>query len=640
MNFSSIHETGKWGTFVEAIVDPISYLPYWWDPEANRFYQTLLFPGCIGGIDKDLCTIETTDEQVYRVFIISGATWSDGHEFTIDDIIFTYQDIVVSNFLEQPYLSRYQDIVISRSEEAPDELLFTFPTSTSDNRQFFTFSLLPAHIVSSLSLDDYVTKFSLDPVSLSCAYLWRSKDPNSIVFNLNSCHNTSLSYYQIKLFSSPEDLKKNIQKRKSMVSFYFGTLESPFYKLLGLKDTNYTTLFFNTESTKLSPRIQRSIAGFVNHHFRSDQSDHGAYIVPYEWLFDLYVTTGDNLAEYIQAKNPSLNYDNVMLEQWGVHILPPRFMIDRAQRKYAFYLNSTDEETIWFTIDTEDPVTNIRAYTDKSVRDLDIESTNENKQHRLTFTLWAGQQIQEWLNTITVEGTVLGKKQTIASIDLYFLGKTSSDSGEEINKLKILTLNNTISNYIRVQLQNIFEDNGLQLFFEFEIYDTTDEFLKAIEDGNYDIVLTSMQVRGLYDVYHTLASSSPITNPSRLHDEVLNQFIFEENRTQSRNIIADKMPFFILWQLLKPYHIHQDIDFVFDSETMSDLSIRDDILRSVSLVSHGSLQTDLLWDRTNFLNFLDTLSGTTWAADNSVLLEDGEYTEYPWDTLDFLGEEE
>lgn len=73
------------------------------------------------------------------------------------------------------------------------------------------------------------------------------------------------------------------------------------------------SFFFNTSSTKLTPRIQRSIGGFVNHHFW--QQEHAGYLSKYTGLFDHYVTTGENLVSYIEEKNPYLTYDRSLLEQ-------------------------------------------------------------------------------------------------------------------------------------------------------------------------------------------------------------------------------------------------------------------------------------------------------------------------------------
>lgn len=227
------------------------------------------------------------------------------------------------------------------------------------------------------------------------------------------------------------------------------------------------------------------------------------------------MTTGENLVPYIEEKNPYLTYDKSLLEQGGVKPLPNVFTIDWAKRKYAFYLNPSEAQEHSFTIETSDPVTNLKGTSNKSVRNLNITSKNGNKQHTITFTIGADQQVQEGLNTLNLKGTVLGKSQEIASIVLYFLGRTSTQTGDNsINKIKIITLDNKISNYIRVQLQEIFEDNGVQHLFEFIVYSNQDKFLEAIKIKDYDMVLTPMQIRSLSDIYRIFSSNNLEINPS------------------------------------------------------------------------------------------------------------------------------
>ena len=146
------------------------------------------------------------------------------------------------------------------SEEEPDVLIITFPSATENNRAFFQFPIIPLHIIQDYTLEQYVTTFAINPVTIGCANLQNSKDNQSIIFNLSSCPNTNINYYQIKSFSDHAQLQEAVGKNKPIVGFYYGNIESDNYRLLEIKDSNYMSLFFNTRSTKLTPRIQRSIA--------------------------------------------------------------------------------------------------------------------------------------------------------------------------------------------------------------------------------------------------------------------------------------------------------------------------------------------------------------------------------------------
>jgi hypothetical protein len=90
-----------------------------------------------------------------------------------------------------------------------------------------------------------------------------------------------------------------------------------------------------------------------------------------------------------------LSYDKALLEQGGVKALPTVFTIDWAKRKSAFYLNATEQKEYTFTIETNDPVFNLKAKTDKSLRYLVTTSENNNKKHTITFSIGDDQQIEE-----------------------------------------------------------------------------------------------------------------------------------------------------------------------------------------------------------------------------------------------------
>jgi hypothetical protein len=144
----------------------------------------------------------------------------------MDDIIFSYQDIVISNLWEQPYLSQYQDIFMSEDENDPNKLLVTFPTEDPNNREFFKLPIIPYHSMKDLDLEDYVKRFALKPVTMGCVLLKTSNDTDSLVFDFSACKNSYINYYQLKSFESFEHLQEHLQSIKNMVSFYYGNAEA------------------------------------------------------------------------------------------------------------------------------------------------------------------------------------------------------------------------------------------------------------------------------------------------------------------------------------------------------------------------------------------------------------------------------
>ena len=98
----------KWWTFVEAIFDQISYLPYLKNDWQSVFYQSFLFDSCIDystlnneWLEGTNCKIITQDYQTYYVSVEwTWKQWSDGTPWSIDDVFFTYDKIIRQNAWE------------------------------------------------------------------------------------------------------------------------------------------------------------------------------------------------------------------------------------------------------------------------------------------------------------------------------------------------------------------------------------------------------------------------------------------------------------------------------------------------------------------------------------------------------------
>ena len=195
-------ESTKWWTFVEAITEPLSFLPYRWDPEKNHFFQTLLFRGCTtpwsemnmsGDQKKDLCQIITLSPREYEIRINTWFLWSDDKAMSIDDVFFTYQHIIKENKRQQTYLQTYQNIQITGKNDQSFRIVF--PSEVPNHTFFFWLPILPVHILSSVDLVDvYTDIFSRKPVTSTCVTLDAStNDSSSLVFDMSRCQDNSIT---------------------------------------------------------------------------------------------------------------------------------------------------------------------------------------------------------------------------------------------------------------------------------------------------------------------------------------------------------------------------------------------------------------------------------------------------------------
>lgn len=111
----------------------VSYLPYVRNTDADLFYQGLLYKACMTYFsrdyqiiyDNDICKVITQDNKTFLVSLNTTGFWSDSTPITIDDVLFTYQDIIKDNFWDIPNLRNYDKIDVEKISD--NSLRVTFP---------------------------------------------------------------------------------------------------------------------------------------------------------------------------------------------------------------------------------------------------------------------------------------------------------------------------------------------------------------------------------------------------------------------------------------------------------------------------------------------------------------------------------
>jgi hypothetical protein len=109
---------------------------------------------------------------------------------TIDDVYFTYNEIIKHNKFGLSYLDKYSTIEVNMEAET---VQVSFKNSSQDNTFFFTNYLLPKHALIEPTLDLYQQSFAIEPIYNNCAKIKsQSTDQYSLIFDLSNCTNTNL----------------------------------------------------------------------------------------------------------------------------------------------------------------------------------------------------------------------------------------------------------------------------------------------------------------------------------------------------------------------------------------------------------------------------------------------------------------
>ncbi|USN57502.1 MAG: hypothetical protein H6766_03555 [Candidatus Peribacteria bacterium] len=201
---------------------------------------------------KDLCDVTTTDNKNFVVKIAKDSFRADGNQVTLDDVYATYQHVLIENVWSTSTFDAYGDVAIERRAE---DLVVTFAEASIDNRIFFTYFIIPEHIAS-VTYDDYVAIAAIEDIGSGCASVVPGvRDGASLVIDVSTCEDTSFDKYQLKYISEADEDANfsyiDIIKGDMVPSDDFVTYQIP--------QRQFAFLFFNIESPKLSPKIQRAL---------------------------------------------------------------------------------------------------------------------------------------------------------------------------------------------------------------------------------------------------------------------------------------------------------------------------------------------------------------------------------------------
>lgn len=89
---------------------------------------------------------------------------------------------------------------------------------------FFTYAILPNHVLADATLEEYQTLFATRPIYSNCARIKpQSSDPYSLIFDVTECKDTYLSYFQIKNVQNFDTFRAITEKdEKTIVDIYEG----------------------------------------------------------------------------------------------------------------------------------------------------------------------------------------------------------------------------------------------------------------------------------------------------------------------------------------------------------------------------------------------------------------------------------
>lgn len=583
------------------------------------FYQWLLFNSCLDyEINKDgnleftseICDVKTDDYKTYYVSISGDYKRSDWVPLNIADLFFTYNEIIKKNIWNINQLNTYKDIIVLNEDETKIKIIF--PQSSIDNSIFFTNYILPRHALIDDSLANYQQNFSIEPVFSNC---WTIKpqttDPYSLIFDLSKCENTNLWFYQVKNLENFENFLSTVQQSNwSIVDAYVYPQQTDIYITKNIWTTKLMAIFFNTKSEKTRVRLRRALWGLIiDNFFYWDYMNH---IKKNEWeLFSYFLSKWENIKSFINRISLWSEITKEDLLDIWIKKLDETIQVKWINNRLTFYTESlTWNINLDIGIDKIYDNISIIYNTWKETSPTKYSSKDKIIQISLNPNI-----ILDWLNKINIYGTLKWKKQTIASMDIYNLTSDNiSESEKPDPKLTVIYYKEPNSIFVVNKLKEIFKKFDIIENFIFEWFDDADQLEWKLTIGNYDIVISNIDVWLKNDIIKLLSIEKPSTNPSQYTNSKMVWLLkdyFAGNTTdtiwQINEIYAQDMPFLILGNTftklqLKPNISKQLFSTWYDS--VYEYNRRKRIFKNLSLTSNIKIDWENLKNIANFKNFI------------------------------------
>lgn len=618
VDYSSIKTPIKGGTFVEWTTDKISYLPYLSSKNSDKFYQSMLFNWCMSPYTSgtellfkdDLCHVRTSDYKTFTVKIADERKWSDGDPITLNDVLFTYNDIIVNNAWILSTLDNYQNIEINASEE---KLEVIFPYPSIDNQIFFTNFILPQHALQNVTIDDYISKYWTDPVTSWCAKLESNNNDNSsVVFNLDQCPKTYIKYYQVKQFENENSLKKYLSNSRSKIIDIVATPNSlDWFKTNKVILNKFITLFFNTSQPKVSLEFRKAFWKLINDNIYKGNFQN--YFIQDNFIFDAEIKWNEikKTLEIIktefskpQPKEKDLTTLSGTINQLSWNIIQ-EFYVPKIIWDRAININILS----WF--DKLSISDNWNEYTIPTYKKWDKTTIYKISEDYKNIKVWENTYIVKWYNWSTAK--------EIITIKMYYQNKPiveipalTWDDNNKILKYKIIYFNDKQTKYIWEQLYKIFTENWINNYFDLQEFNSIEEFNKAISSKNYDIAIKWIDMWVKKDISNIFSTDETSINPSAYKNtdlwSLIKQYFINEwkvkyqIKTNLDEQYLKAIPFIIIWKTYWNINVREDMSLKYP-ERLYDYWFRKDYLYDIKLSYSLNIEILKILDFKNIKTF-------------------------------------
>lgn len=615
---SSEHVVSKWWTYIEWLTSSTSYLPYLNTDPQSYFYQSLLFRSCMDFqreenwqvvYTPDLCNVETQDNQNYTVTLKDQVSWSNWVPMSINDLFFTFQDIIALNKLDFSWNEIRNGTEVTQES---DVITVTFPTQSSDNMLFFTNHILPKHVLLEPNIDMYKQDFGRSPVYNWCAKIQeQSKDIYSLIFDLSECSDSNIAYYQLKQIGTIDDFAATLEWWKwSIIDTYIWSQTLTWYSKQELMTDKYAILFFNTDSNNMLVRTRRALWWFIKYNLDFSNTD---LFHEYDWtLFNQFWSTWTNLEDFIELSAWDSISRKSLMDSW-VWEIPEEISIRDTNRAFLYYVDEfTDSAELnlsfaWWNY----PELWIK-YMDWDVEEVD---NYDDDDRTATYEISIEEEnLQPGNNTYAIYGINWNKEDRLSTINIYKIPSASEIAQDDTNQINVIYLDNDYSKYIINSIRELLKQEWVIDSFDFETVDSLADLETKTLIWDYDIVLGIVDSSMKEWFYKFITSDSVLINPTNYTNPMMSSLLkeYESNNNDSGTIqdinelYANDMPFVVLSTEKAFVNIKDTILQKLEDKDLfrHEYNWQQNIYNNLSLTENIYIDNNVIWSFENFKNYI------------------------------------
>ncbi len=600
----------KWWTLTQATFSQPVYLPYISNDWKDLFLQSIIFDWCLSPyvewteikFEENLCTIQTDNYRDFTVSVKDDKFWSNWQRITNEDIYFTYKNIIKQNKREITHLDWFSNLTIQNSW---DNIKVEFPNRSIDNNIFFSNYILPSDQLEWTNISEYTENFWMNPIWSSCWIIDRSQtDANNVMFDMSKCKDSYISYYQARKFEDFEQFK-NYQKDVNLVDYYIWRESMSWFSKNKVILNNFTSLFFNIDSQNLTSSVRRSLSNTINENIYT--WNYQDYFIKDRFLFDTDISWQDpqKVLSWHQAELTQPRVEEKQIADLPEEIKPENSTGD-------FYLESiNDEFTLIFNLDDNYDSISVQA-NDWVEYELQWYDWWKSARYNLSNRFW---NINEWQNNYKVRWYKDWEWYMIYDINVFFQERPTIEiqpSSSEL-RIRVIYYENEQNEYIAKRMKEIFGQEWIIDFFEFESFESSSEFQWQMLSKNYDITIRWINMWLKKDISNLFTTSNRQINPSwYVNNEIasnINQYFLTEWNTKQElldsihSTYSNEVPFIIFWKSYSNINIKNDLDLQIPKR-LYDFWIKKKHLDEVQISFRPEINPEQIFDLNNFINFI------------------------------------